>query len=366
MSHPVHVRDDMASSRMQPTTGASSVLHHQNGLPTRLAPTLPSFKHLAEVADQSTLQYLRAPSVGCDYFPVPLIGAESTLVSPPESVASPTPTPSRSVSPVAGRATQSASRSRRQNPSYRVGKTTKSSKRKNYSDPAKAQEIENNRRIEAAQRPYKEGVRMSVGHHPFPYFDHKYAPCEAKRAKSSTGSSDPNTRHNMAQTHLRAEKGGYRMGLQRLLLGPFHWKGLKMQTVVNAKSSGLLYEEKDILQGGTHMVSFALIFMHRLFGQEGMQQLSTVLDLFEPEDVGPAEVVRDERDDDKTYELKCQAARIQVIEQAHLPLGLKHIRSRDELLDVMQHKVMPIANDFGKSVLQEMFFREPRENRARL
>lgn len=353
----------MASSRTQPTTGTPSFLHQQNGLPTRLAPTasLPSFKHLAEVAGQAPLQYMRAPSVGYDYIPAPVIGAESTLISPPESVASPTPTPSRSVSPVMAKPVPSASRAKKQSPSYRVKKTTKSSKRKNYSAAAKVQELDNNRRIEAAQRPYKGGVRVSVGNHSFPRFDRVYAPCEAKRTKSATGSSDPNTRHNVAQTHLRAEKGGYRMGLQRLLLGPLHWRGLKMQTMVNAKSSGLLYEEKDILQGGTHFLSLSLIVMQKLFGEDGMQQLSTILDLFEPEDVSPAEVVRDERDDDKTYELKCQAAKIQVIEEAHLPLGLKHIRSRDELLDVMQQKVMPIANDFGKSVLQEMFFREPRE-----
>lgn len=358
----------MASSRTQPTTGTHSFLHHQNGLPTRLAPTasLPSFKHLADVADQSNPQYMRAPSVGYDYFPVPLIGAESTLISPPESVSSPTPTPSRSVSPIAGKPASSASRAKKQSPSYRVEKTTKSSKRKNYSDTAKAQEIENNRRIEAAQRPYKDGVPISVGHHSFPRFDHTYAPCEAKRTKSATGSSDPNTRHNMAQTHLRAEKGSYRMVLQRLLVSSLDWRDGKLQTVVNAKSSGMVYEEKDLLRKCAQINALCLILLQSFFDEEGMQELCNMLDLFEPEDVGPAEVVRDERDDDKTYELKCQAARIQVIEEAHLPLGLKHIRSRDELLDVMQQKVMPIANDFGKSVLQEMFFCEPREIRAML
>lgn len=365
MSRPVHVRDDMASSRMQPTTGAPSVLHHQNGLPTRLAPTtsLPSFKHLAEVAD---LQCMRAPSVGYDYVPVPLIRGESTLISPPESVISPTPTPSRSVSPIMAKTAPSASRAKKQSPSYRVEKTAKSPRRKNYSDTAKAQEIENNRRIEAAQRPYKDGVQVSAGHHSFPRYDHMYAPCEAKRTKSATGSSDPNTRHNMAQTHLRAEKGSYRMVLQRLLVSSLHWRDAKLQTVVNAKSSGMVYEEKDLLRKCAQLSAICLILLQPLFDEDGMQDLCNMLDLFEPEDVGPAEVVRDERNDDKTYELKCQAARIQVIEEAHLPLGLKHIKSQDELLDVVQQKVMPIANDFGRSVLQEMFFREPRENRARL
>mgnify|MGYP006953147199 CR=1 FL=1 len=108
------------------------------------------------------------------------------------------------------------------------------------------------------------------------------------------------------------------------------------------------------------------MILQGLFGADGLQQLSTMLDLFEPEDVGPAEVVRDERDDDKTYELKLQRARIQVTAEAHLPLGLKNIRSRDELLEVVQQKLMPIANGFGKDVLQQMFFRNPREGRAML
>lgn len=366
MSRPVHVRDDMASSRAQPTTGTPSFLHNPNGLPTRLPPTLPPFKYLAEVADQSTLQYLRAPSVGGDPILVPLVGVEPSLISPPESVASPSPTPSRSVSPIVARMTQPASRAKRQSPSYKVEKTTKPSKRKNYSVTAKAQEIENNRRIEAAQRPYKDGVPMSVGHHSFPRFDHSYAPCEAKRTKSATGSSDPNIRHNMAQTHLRAEKGSYRMVLQRLLVNSLHWSDAKLQTVVNAKSSGMVFEELDLLRKCAQLNVVGLIFLQQLFDEEGMQELCNILDLFEPEDVGPVEVVRDERDDDKTYDLKCQAARIQVIAEAHLPLGLKHIRSQDELLDVMQQKIMPIANDFGKSVLQEMFFRKPREIRAML
>lgn len=368
MSRPVYVRDDMASFRTQSTTGTPSFLHQQNGLPTRLAPTasLPSFAHLAEVADQSNLRYMRAPSVGFDYIPAPLIGGESTLISPPESVVSPTPTPSRSVSPIMGKPGPSASRAKKSSPSYRVKKTAKSSKRKNYSDTAKAQEIENNRRIEAAQRPYKEGLPLSAGHHSFPRFDHVYAPCEAKRTKSATGSSDPNVRHNMAQTQLRAEKGCYRMVLQRLLISSLHWSDAKLQTVVNAKSSGMVYEEKHLLRKCAQLNTLCLILLQTFFDEEGMQELCNMLDLFEPEDVGPAVVVRDERDDDKTDQLKCQAARIQVIEEAHLPLGLKHIRNRDELVDVMHQKVMPIANDFGRSVLQEMFHREPRGNRAML
>lgn len=355
MARPVHVRDDMAASRTHPIAP--------------MTVSLPSFKHFAEVADQSKFQYMRAPSVGCEYIPVPLIRTESTLISPPESVASFTPTPSRSVSPTVAKMAQPISRAKKQSPTYRVEKTTKFGKCKNYSAMAKAQDMENNMRIEAAQRPYRDGVRVpgsTSGHHSFPRFDPMHAPCEVKRTKSVTGSSNPNTRHNMAQTHLRAEKGCSRMILQRLLVSGLHWRGDKFQTTVNAKSSGMLYEEKNILEAGTHFIPLALIFMQELFGQDGMQQLSTMLDLFEPEDVGPAEVVRDERDDDKTYELKRQAARIQVIEEAHLPLGLKNIRSRDELLHVVQQKLMPIANDFGKSVLQEMFFRKPRESRIML
>jgi hypothetical protein len=373
----------MAASRTQSTTGAPSILHHQNVLPTRLpvqspasmTVSLPSFKHFAEVADQSQIRYMRAPSVGYEYIPVPLIGAQSTLVSPPESVASPTPTPSRSVSPVMAKTALPIRRAKRQSPTYRVEKTTKSGgKHKNYSATAKAQEIENNIRIDTIQQPYKAGrvpgsghtTGQVSGHHSFPRFDFMHVQSEAKRAKSVTGSSDPNTRHNMAQTHLRAEKGGSRMTLQRLLVSGIGWKGRKLQTVVNARSSGMLYEEKDTLEGTINFNVVAIILLQELFDEDGMRELGTMLELFEPEYVGPAEVARDARDDDKTHELKCQGARIKVIEEAHLPLGLKHIRSRDELLEIIQQKLMPIASDFGKAALQDMFFRKPREARALL
>jgi hypothetical protein len=372
----------MAASRTQSTTGAPSILHHQNVLPTRLAVqspasmtvSLPSFKHFAEVADQSNPQYMRAPSVGYEYIPVPLIGVESTLISPPESVASPTPTPSRSVSPIMARLALPIRRAKRRSPTYRVEKTTKSGKRKNLSATAKALQSENNRRIEAAQRPYKDGVRVpsrritgqASGRPSFPRFDRKPVQSEAKRTKSVTGSSDPNMRHNMAQTHLRAEKGGHMMTLQRLLVSGLGWRGRKLQTLVNARSSGMLYEGINLLQASTQINIFGIIVLQAMFGEEGMQELGTMLDLFDPEDVGPAEVVRDPRDDDETYAFKCQEARIKVIEEAHLPLGLKHIRSQDELLEVVQQKLMPIATDFGKAALQDMFFRKPREARALL
>ncbi|CAD0099986.1 unnamed protein product [Aureobasidium mustum] len=389
MSRPVYAREDMAATRMQPATGTPSFVHHQTGLPTKMVPSpehspastaasLPSFKYLAQVADQSNLQYMRAPSLGCEYVPVPLIRTESTYVSPPESVASPTPTPSRSVSPVMTHMVLPIRRAKRQSPSYRVEKKTKPAKRKDYSSMAQAQEIENNRRIDEAQHPYKEGIQMPVngylmpggnsnhvdGHRSFPRFDRPYVPREAKRAKSVTGSSDPNTRHNVAQTHLRAEKGGSRMVLQRLLVSGLGWRGHKLQTVVNAKSSGMLYEEKDLLQASTQFNAFAIVIMQELFGVRGMQELGSMLDLFEPEDVQPADVVRGPLDDDKTYGLKCQAARIQVIEEAHLPLGLKNVRSRDELLQIIEQKLMPIASDYGRVALQQMFFSKPRQDRA--
>jgi hypothetical protein len=374
----------MAASRIQSPADVPSVLHRQNGLLTSLAPTqtrysasmagsLPPFSCLLEVAGQSPqLQYMRAPSVGSEYVPVPLIGAESTLVSPPESVVSPTPTPSGSVSPTTAKMALPVSRGKRQSPAYRVEKTTKSTKGNNYSTTAKAQQLENNRRLNAAQRPYKEGVRVPgneniSGHHSFPRFDSTHVPCEAKRTKAVTGSSDPVTRHNMSQTHLRAEKGNYKMVLQRLLVSGLDWRGQKLQTVVNAKSSGMLYEEKDLLEMSTNFISVTIIIMQQLFGEEGMQQFVGMVDLFEPEDVYPAEVVRNAHDDDKTYELKLQGARIGVVEEVHLPLGLKNIRSREALLDVVAQKLIPIANDFGKSALQEMFLRQPfRQGRAML
>ncbi|KAH0343847.1 hypothetical protein KCU81_g5048, partial [Aureobasidium melanogenum] len=370
----------------QPSTSTPSSLHHHH-LPTRMMPSpdhspatahvsLPSFRILAEVADQSNLQYMRAPSLGCEYVPVPIIMNESSYASPPESVTapSPTPTPSRSASPAMPQMALPIRRAKKSSPSYRVEKKTKSAKRKDYSEMARAQELENNRRIDEAQRPYKEGVQAPVnsylmsggnsnGHRPFPRFDRAHVPREAKRAKSVTGSSDPNTRHNVAQTHLRAEKGGSRMVLQRLLVSSLGWRGHRLQTVVNAKSSGMLYEEKDLLQASTQLNSLAIVLMQGLFGI-GMQQLGGVLDLFEPEDVQPADVVRDPRDDDRTYNLKCQAARIQVIEEAHLPLGLKNVRSQDELLHIIEQKLMPIATDYGKVALQQMFFCKPKEGRS--
>ncbi|KAI4732116.1 hypothetical protein E4T49_00206 [Aureobasidium sp. EXF-10728] len=379
-SLPVYAREDMATSRTQSTTGTPLFLHHQSGLPTSLAPTpvqsptartvLPPFKHMAEVADHCNLQHMRASSVGSEYFPVPLTRAESSYVSPAESVSSPTPTPSRSVTPTMTTMTFPVRPAKRQSPSYRVEKKVKPSKRKDMSATARALEFDNNRRIDAAQRPYKEGVQSSLmfgkghGRPSFPRFDGQHAPREAERAKSVTGSSDANTRHNVAQTHLRAEKGGSRMVLQRLLVSALNWRGRKIQTVVNAKSSGMLYEEKDLLQASTQLNAFAIFILQELFGVEGMQQLGEILELFEPEDVQPAVVVREAHDDDKTYELKCQAARIQVIEEAHLPLGLKKVRSPDELLQIVEHKLMPIANDFGKNVLRQMFFRESFGKRA--
>ncbi|KAH0402791.1 hypothetical protein KCU89_g2790, partial [Aureobasidium melanogenum] len=385
LSRPVYAREDMAVTRTQPATGTSSFLHHhQNGPSTMMVPSpdhspacaavsLPSFRHFAEVADQSNLQYMRAPSLGCEYVPVPIIRTESSYVSPPESVAAPSPTPSRSVSPTMPQMVLPIRRAKKSSPSYRVEKKTKSSKRKDYSAMARAQECENNRRIEEAQRPYKDanGYLMPGGNsnhvnanRPFPRFDRTHVPREAKRAKSVTGSSDPNTRHNVAQTHLRAEKGSSRMVLQRLLVGGLGWKGHRLQTVVNAKSSGMLYEEKDLLQASTQFNALAIIIMQELFGARGMQQLGGILDFFDPEDVQPADVVRDARDDDRTYNLKCQAARIQVIEEAHLPLGLKNVRSRDELLHIIEQKLMPIASDYGRVALQQMFFCKPRDARA--
>lgn len=389
MPRPVYAREDMAASRTQPATSIPSILHHPTRLPTTMVPSpkhspasatvsLPSFRYLSEVADQSNLQYMRAPSVGSEYIPVPIIRTESSYVSPPESVAAPSPSPSTSVSPTMPQMVLPIRRAKRQTPSYRVEKNTKSAKRKDYSATAKAQECENNRRIDEAQRPYKEGVQAPSngylvpgggsnhinGHRSLPRFDRTHVPREAKRAKSATGSSDPNTRHNVAQTHLRAEKGGSRMVLQRLLVGALGWRGHKLQTVVNAKSSGMLYEEKDLLQASTQFNALAIIIMQEMFGTRGMQQLGALLDFFEPEDVQPADVVRDPRDDDKTHNLKCQAARIQVIEEAHLPLGLKNVRSRDELLHIIEQKLMPIANDYGRVALQQMFFCKPREGRA--
>lgn len=154
------------------------------------------------------------------------------------------------------------------------------------------------------------------------------------------------------------------MVLQRLLVSGLGWRGRRLQTVVNAKNSGMLYEEKDLLQASNQLNSLAIIFMQELFGTRGMQQLGRMLDFFEPEDIQPADVVRDACDDDRTYKLKSQAARIQVIEEAHLPLGLKNVRSRDELLDIIDQKLMPIASDHGRVALQQMFFCKPREGRA--
>ncbi|KAG9688520.1 hypothetical protein KCU95_g11776, partial [Aureobasidium melanogenum] len=389
LSRPVYAREDMAVTRTQPATSTPSILHHQVALPTRMIPSpdhspasaavsLPSFRHFAEVADQSNLQYVRAPSLGCEYVPVPIIRKQSSYVSPPESVAAPSPTPSRSVSPTIPQMVLPIRRAKKPSPSYRVEKKTKSAKRKDYSVTARAQECENNRRIDEAQRPYKDGVQAPVngylmsggnpnhvnGHRSFPGFDRTHVPREAKRAKSVTGSSDPSTRHNVAQTHLRAEKGGSRMVLQRLLVGALGWRGHRLQTVVNAKSSGMLYEEKDLLQASTQFNALAIIIMQELFGTRGMQQLGGILDFFDPEDVQPADVMRDPRDDDRTYNLKCQAARIQVIEEAHLPLGLKNVRSRDELLHIIEQKLMPIASDYGRIALQQMFFCKPRDARA--
>ncbi|KAG9584704.1 hypothetical protein KCU86_g12703, partial [Aureobasidium melanogenum] len=250
LSRPVYAREDMAVTRTQPATGTSSFLHHhQNGPPTMMVPSpdhspasaavsLPSFRHFADIADQSNLQYMRAPSLGCEYVPVPIIRKEYSYVSPPESVAAPSPTPSRSVSPSMPQTVLPIRRAKKTSPSYRVEKKTKSAKRKDYSVTARAQECENNRRVDEAQRPYKESIQAPVNgylmpdgnsnhvnaNRLFPRFDRTHVPRESKRARSVTGSSDPNTRHNVAQTHLRAEKGGSRMVLQRLLVGGLGWR----------------------------------------------------------------------------------------------------------------------------------------------
>ncbi|TIA31423.1 hypothetical protein D6C78_08946 [Aureobasidium pullulans] len=381
--YPVQARHNVIGSQIQHVVGSPAMLHHQTGLPPRQAPTpwhspahatvsLPPFSCFAEVADQSNLHYMRSPSVGSEYIPVPLIKMESTYNSPPESVVS--LSRSGSVSPTISAATlSSCNTTKRRAPlpsRSRIEKKTKCTKRKDMSAMAEALDESINRRVDEVHRPYRDGnmpgtasSRVNASQS-FPRFDHAHIPRGAKRAKSTTGSSDPSTRHNVAQTYLRAEKGGSRMTLQRLLVNGINWRGQKLQTKVNARSSGMLYEEKELLQASTQFNAFAILILQQLFGPEGMQHIGSILECFEPEEVHPMQVARDPQDDDKTYEFKRQAARVEVIAEASQPLGLKNVQSMDELLHIIEEKVMPIANNIGKQVLHQMCYR-PRESQAK-
>ncbi|KAI5198121.1 hypothetical protein E4T39_06951 [Aureobasidium subglaciale] len=385
MPRGVQAREHMVSSQAHPTANTALMPHHQNALPSippttswqspaPMSVTLPSFKHLAEMADRSTLQYMHAPSISCDYITVPLIKSESMYISRPESLAS--STPSRSISPVMLKtAIPSNKTAKRQSPPCRVEKRSKSTKRQGWTLKAEAQDQANNQRLDEIQRAFRDGTHVPLlsGAIPadasktqvFPRFDHAHATRENERVKIQTGSSDGNNRHNLAQTHLRAEKGDSRMKIQRLLVNGIGWRGKKLQTKVNARSSGMLYEEKELLQAETQLNSLSTIILKKLFGPEGMPQIGGLVHLFEPEDVQPAEVVRSPLDDDRTYEFKQQAARIEVIAEAADPLGLKHIHSEEQLNDIVRQNLLPIANPRGKAFLQEAFSK-PGEVRARI
>ncbi|KAI5208372.1 hypothetical protein AUEXF2481DRAFT_6089 [Aureobasidium subglaciale EXF-2481] len=385
MARDVQARQHMSLSQARPTASTTLRPHRQDQLPARptstpwqspapMTVTLPSFKHLAETADRSTLQYTRAPSIGFDYIPVPLIKTESMYVSPPESIAS--PTPSASISPAIRKATLPSNKAaKRQSPPRMVEKRSKCTKRQGWTLKAEAQDQANNQRLDEIQRAFRDGTQVPLisGAVPadagktqiFPRFDHARATRENERVKIQTGSSDGNNRHNLAQTHLRAEKGDSKMKLQRLLVNGIGWRGKKLQTKVNARSSGMLYEEKELLQADTQYNALNTIVMQKLFGPEGMRQLGALLDLFEPDDVQPAEVLRSTLDDDKTYEFKQQAARIEVIAEAGDPLGLKHIHSEEQLNGIVRQRLLPLANPLGKAFLQQAF-PKPGEARARM
>ncbi|KAI5235113.1 hypothetical protein E4T43_09492 [Aureobasidium subglaciale] len=385
MARDVQARQHMSLSQARPTASTTFRPHRQDPLPARptstlwqspapMTVTLPSFRHLAETADGSTLQYMRAPSIGCDYIPAPLIKTESMYVSPPESIAS--PTPSASISPAIRKATLPSNKAaKRQSPPCRVEKRTKWTKRQGWTLKAEAQDQANNQRLGKIQRAFRNGTQVPLlsGAVPadasktqiFPRFDHARATRENERVMIQTGSSDGNNRHNLAQTHLRAEKGDSKVKLQRLLVNSIGWRGKKLQTKVNARSSGMLYEEKELLQANTQYNALNTILMQKLFGSEGMRQLGAHLDVFEPEDVQPAEVLRSPLDDDKTYEFKQQAARIEVIAEAGDPLGLKHIHSEEQLNDIVRQKLLPLANPHGQAFLQQAF-PKPGEARARI
>jgi hypothetical protein len=339
--------------------------HDHTPLPTPAStPTcLPSFKYMAQAAAGEFVPNLPATY---DYMSAPFVKVESAYSSPPESVASLSPSPawSSAVLPSSSRTAR-----RRSSPlsnhavsSSRVEKKTKGTKRKDMSMSAEALDNEINARIDEIQRPYRGGNQTMKPVAPpqsygFPRFGYIQQPYESKRARTASGSCDANQRHNDAQTHLRSEKGSNKMTLQRLLVSGFKWIGDKLQTKVNARSSGMLYEEKELLQANSQVISLCTIIMQELFTPEGMHELGGKLHLFEPEEVRPQVPIREPQDDDKTYEFKCQMAKIEVIAEATQPLRLKSVQSERDLANVFMEHLMPLANPVGQMVFQKMCHR---------
>lgn len=183
-------------------------------------------------------------------------------------------------------------------------------------------------------------------------------PRDIKRALTATGRSDPQQRHNVAQTYLRGEKGSHLLTSQRLLFGVFGWRGGKLQTKVNARSSGLLYEGKDLTQACNNLMYLCSVLLEVLFDEEGLQKLGEKLSLFEPEEVRPEAVIRDKEDDDKTYEFKQHGARVKVMEEVMEPLGLKGAQTMDEVCALIREHIIPLANADGKKIFQKKFCNE--------
>lgn len=334
------------------------------------ATQLPPCSDLARLADTHSLEYMRAPSVKCEYVPVPLVKTEPVcssydLHAGPLMLESPiSPASSMSVSPTLAMACLPVNRvNKRQAKSRRSsgqldGHDTKprAVKRRNMSLVAETLDMAMNEQLDDIHALYKDSNRSSRASRAqrFPRYSLRQHPRENKRTIASTSCSDKNERHNVAQTYLRSEKGSGRMTLERLLVGCGGCRDGKLQTKVNARSSGLVFEEKGLLRSSIQMHSLSFIILQELFGSEGMQQLGKVCHMFEPEEVRPATVFRDPQDDDKTYDFKCQQAKVDVIAAASEPLGLKRARSQEELLDMIREHVMPLANPMGKQVFQQM------------
>lgn len=69
----------------------------------------------------------------------------------------------------------------------------------------------------------------------------------------STESESPQTVHNVSQSKLRKSQAQYHVGTQRILTGTLGWVSDKLQSSGNAKSSGLLYQTKHLMEASNDL-----------------------------------------------------------------------------------------------------------------
>ncbi|KAF1353952.1 hypothetical protein BDV97DRAFT_396752 [Delphinella strobiligena] len=158
--------------------------------------------------------------------------------------------------------------------------------------------------------------------------------------------ADP--KHSLTQGKLRSAQGHQLKVLERLL-GSIGWKGRHVNSGSNGRSSGLVHNKFDILEGGISQVSFLDYLAPILLKPEEIARLLSNLELWEPEECSG--------DNDVSREQVCQ------------PLGFKRSSSQDEclrqdiILDMMKPEFRPLVErhfaEYQKnvsSIFEGLFF----------